>query len=92
MRDTLHWSVEFSPAAEVDLARLDTPIRKRIVEKIDWLSENFGDVISIPLTGELREFYKLRAGDWRVFYRILWDKRIMRVEYIDHRSNAYRKR
>ena len=86
------WSLEFSTEAERDLVRLDQPVRKRVIEKSDWFLDNFASVFPIPLTGEYREFYKLRVGDWRIFYSIKWTTRIIRVEYIEHRNKAYRKR
>lgn len=86
------WTVEFTAEAEDDFARLATPLQKRILEKLEWFSENFDAVISIPLTGEFREFYKLRVGDWRIFYKISHSDRFIAVHYIDHRDKAYRKK
>lgn len=86
------WSLEFSPEAEKDLSRLDRPIVRRIMEKLDWFVANFESLFPIPLTGELREFCKLRVGDWRVFYSINWQKCVIRVEYIDNRDKAYKQK
>jgi len=58
-------SLVFLPEAEKDLARLDRAIRRRIINKLDWLLENFDIVIPEALTGEFRDFYKLRIGDWQ---------------------------
>ena len=54
--------------AERDLVRLDLLVRERVIGKLDWFLDNFDSIFPIPLTGEYREFYKLRAGDWRIFY------------------------
>lgn len=86
------WFLEFSNVAEKDLAGLDREVRRRIIEKLDWFIVNFDSLFPIPLTGEYREFYKLRVGDWRVFYSIEWVKRIIRVEYIDNRDKAYKRK
>lgn len=86
------WFLEFSRDAEEDLARLDRKVRKQIVEKLDWFIANFDSLFPIPLTGKFREFCKLRAGDWRVFYSIKWTERIIRIEYIDNRDKAYKRR
>lgn len=62
------------------------------MEKLDWFVANFESLFPIPLTGELREFYKLRVGDWRIFYSINWQKYVIRAEYIDNRDKAYKKK
>lgn len=86
------WSLEFSLAAEKDLAGLDRIIRRRIIDKLDWLLENFESILSSILPGEFREFYKLRVGNWRVMYKVDWGSHNIVVSYIDHRSKVYKKR
>lgn len=84
------WSVEFLVAAEKDLSRIGKSDRLRIIEKIEWLSKNFNSIFPINLRGEFRDFYKLRVGDWRVFYKVDWRKNILFVFYIERRDKAYR--
>jgi mRNA interferase RelE/StbE len=86
------WSLGFLPEAERDLAKLDREIRRRIIDKLDWLLENFENILPEVLTGEFREFYKLRIGDWRVIYKINWSNNTIIVCYIDKRDKVYKKR
>lgn len=86
------WQLEFSVDAEDDLAGFDKTIRQRIIDKLDWFLENFDSLSPESLTGEYREFYKLRVGQWRVFYTVNWQKQMVSVHYIDPRDKAYRKR
>lgn len=86
------WASEFSKDAKEDLVRLDQEVRRRIIEKLDWFTANFESLFPVPLTGEFREFYKLRVGDWRIFYSINWVEHIIKVEYIDNRDKAYKRR
>lgn len=86
------WSVEFLPEAESDLEKLDRAVRRRIIEKIEWLRANIGKVFPTPLTGEFRDFYKLRVGDWRVMYKIEWRLSKIFVSYIGRRDRVYKKR
>ena len=86
------WSLEFLPEAEKDLAMLDSKIRQRIIDKLDWFLDNFGKISLIALTSEFRDFYKLRAGDWRVIYKINWQDYIITVCYIDRRDKIYKKK
>ena len=62
-----HWALEFLPQAEDDFAKLDRALRRRVISKLDWLVLNFDSVVPIPLTGEYRDFFKLRVGSIRIF-------------------------
>lgn len=86
------WSLEFLPEAEKDLANLDYGVRRRVIDKLNWLLENFENVIPEVLTGEFREFYKLRVGDWRAMYKLNWQSKIIIISYIDKRDKVYKKR
>jgi mRNA interferase RelE/StbE len=86
------WRWELKEEAEADLASLDGSIRQKIINRLDWLVENFEAFFPTSLKGDFREFYKLRAGDWRIMYKIDWQKAIVVVYYINHRSKVYRKR
>lgn len=86
------WSIEFLPEAEKDLAKLDSEIQRRIIDKLNWLLENFENILPEVLTGEFRDFYKLRIGDWRTMYKINWLNKTIVICYIDRRDRAYKKR
>ena len=86
------WRVEFSENAEDDLAALDRPIRRRVIDGLEWLSNNFDNIVPIPLGGRWKEFFKFRVGDWRVVYEINSVEQTLIVHYIDHRSKIYKRR
>lgn len=79
-------------AASQDLARLDKPIGRRIVERINWLAANLDAIRLEALTGDLAGLYKLRVGDYRVIYEVLWDEETMVIHAIGHRREIYRRR
>ena len=85
------WSVEFSSEADKDFSDLDNSVQKRIVEKLNWLENNFNEVSPVILTADFRDYFKLRVVDWRVFYQVNWYRNIISIRYIDHRSKAYKK-
>ena len=85
------WSIGFTIEAEKELSLLDKPVRRRIIEKVYWLEKNFNDILPTTLTADLREYFKLRVGDWRVFYQIDWSKNTISIKHIEHRSKAYKK-
>lgn len=86
-----NWSIEFTREAEKDISLLDKSVRKRIIEKLDWLENNFSGILPVVLTADFRDYFKLRVGDWRVFYQVDWYRNIITIRYIDHRSKAYKK-
>jgi len=73
-----------------DLKRLDKPIARRIVQRINWLAENLDEVQRELLTGNLTEFYKFRVGAYRVLYQVLEDEAILVIHQIGHRREIYR--
>lgn len=73
-----------------DLRRLDKPVAQRIVQRINWLAENFGDIRRERLTGDLADFYKLRVGAYRVLYQVIEEERLIMIHQIGHRRDIYR--
>lgn len=88
----LQWKVIFTIEAEEDLNRLDKQVRKRVLEKILWLRDNFDQVLPLPLGGRWQEFFKLRVGDWRVIYEVEDFKKQIAVHRIDRRDKICKKR
>ncbi|RLC57095.1 MAG: type II toxin-antitoxin system RelE/ParE family toxin [Chloroflexota bacterium] len=75
-----------------ELARLDKPVGRRIVERINWLALRVDEIRLEPLKGELAGLYKLRVGDYRVIYEILHEERTIVIHAIGHRREIYRRR
>jgi len=86
------YRVRILDAATRELARLDKPLGRRIVERITWLATNLDAIRPEALTGELAGFYKLRVGDYRVIYEILHAEQTVLIHAIGHRREIYRRR
>lgn len=86
------WDVKFSEGAEADLVRMDRQLRRRIIERVEWFSENFENRTPLPLGNAWRGFFKFRVGDWRIIYRIDNRERLLIVDYIDRRDRIYKRR
>ena len=86
------YRIRILDAATRDLARLDKPVGRRIVERIRWLAENLDDIRPEALAGNLAGLYKFRVGDYRVVYEILDAEQVIMIHAIDHRSRIYRRR
>ncbi|MDG2991558.1 type II toxin-antitoxin system RelE/ParE family toxin [Candidatus Synechococcus calcipolaris G9] len=85
----MSYRVEYEPEAVADLKQLPVNIRKRIVNKINWLVQNFEQIQPIPLTENLSGFFKLRVGDYRVIYDVDRSFRVITVDRVGHRRDIY---
>ena len=72
------------------MARLDRTIGQRVLTKISWLSENINIITPARLTGNLRNIFKLRVGDWRVFYEYQERPSRITIRAIGNRREIYR--
>jgi len=77
--------------ARDDLRRLDRSTAQRILHKLKWLSHNFSDLTPEKLTGELRGFYRLRVGSYRVIYTADQEERQLVIHLIGHRRDIYKR-
>lgn len=84
------YHVEFTPAAERDLSRLDTPIAQRVLKRLRWLAENIELIRPEPLVGPWKGVFKLRVGDYRVLYTYDRETHKIVVHLIRHRREVYK--
>ncbi len=83
------WSIRWTEQGFRDLNRLDAPVARRIVEKLEHAATDPTHFFS-RLTGE--DDYKLRIGDYRLLALLAHDAQTIYVERVDHRSQVYRRR
>ena len=84
----MQYTVEIVSRAEKEYLKPSSPVRDRIGRKILSLEENprpFG-------SKKLREtdYYRMRAGDYRIVYSVDDEKSVVRVLSIAHRKEVYR--
>ena len=81
--------ISFTRRAMRDIRKLPKGAQRRIELAIDGLFDNVraGD----ELHGEWKGYWKLRAGDYRVIYRVK-NRALVEIQYVRHRRRAYRKR
>lgn len=84
------YSIRILKPAIRELENFDKTTARRIVERIDWLSENFPSIKPIALKGELSGLFKIREGDYRIIYQILHKEKVLLIHAIGHRSEIYR--
>jgi mRNA-degrading endonuclease RelE of RelBE toxin-antitoxin system len=77
-----------APGAQRDLRRLDPPVAARVVEALARLADTGrGDVRRLV---DRSHEWRLRVGDWRVFFRRLQRQHTILVLAIRPRGEAYR--
>lgn len=80
------FEIELTELARTKLRKLETPTRDRIVRKLKQAAEN--PARSLERLSSV-ESYKLRVGDYRVIVDIDWDRRVLFVLTLGHRSVIY---
>ena len=86
------YRIRILDAATRELARLDTRVARRVVDRITWLAGNLESIRLEALSGDLRGLFKLRVGDHRVIYEVLPDEQTIVVHAVGHRREIYRNR
>ncbi|MEO1428560.1 MAG: type II toxin-antitoxin system RelE/ParE family toxin [Cyanobacteria bacterium J06632_19] len=86
----MNYELEFTEEAVTDLEKLTQVIQIRIINKINWLAQNFEQLTPQPLTGDLTDFYKLRVGDYRILYTFSNEPNIIIIHQIGHRREIYK--
>ena len=82
------YKVFFKESVWKDFGSIPQRELKRIIEKIDSLSENPRPPGSIKLSGQER--YRLRQGRYRILYSIQEEELTVWVVKVAHRKKVYR--
>ena len=87
------WEIEFDPAAQRELDKLDSTIRCRILK---FLYERVAKLdgprqIGERLKGTLSEFWKYRIGDYRIICSFEHNRLVVLVLRIGHRREIYKR-
>ncbi len=80
--------IKFTRRAMRDIRKLPKGVRRRIELKIGDLFVNVG--YGDELHGEWEGYRKLRAGDYRIIYKV-GRGAVVEIQYVRHRRKAYRK-
>jgi len=84
------YSIRISPAAERDIRKLDRPIQRRILRKLDGLGREPRPNGVEKLSGGDEVRYRVRVGDYRIVYRIDDDVLTVLVLKVGNRKEIYR--
>jgi len=80
------WSILWTDQAVRDMSRIDPPVAKRILRKLEKPAVN-----PMPFFSRLvaADEYRLRIGDCRLLAALDGASKTILVERVDHRSRIY---
>ncbi len=81
-----------SRRVEKEISDLPHPVIQRVVQAIRELAEDPHPRGARKLAGEMRGAWRIRVGDYRIFYDVNDDDRVVIVLAVLHRREAYRRR
>ena len=81
------YKVEFKPSVWKDLDDVPKADRRRILKRIQGMSDDPRPFGSQKLAGQER--YRLRQGDYRIIYSIEDDRLMVIVIKVGHRREVY---
>jgi mRNA interferase RelE/StbE len=84
----LMFQISYHPKVPHDLERINKTEILRIRDRVDKKLSAKPQLYGIRLRGELREYWKLRVGDYRIVYKIS-NKNVF-ILAIKHRKEVYK--
>ena len=86
------WSLEFTEKANKDFKKLDIEVYRRITTFIDTslLQADNPRLLGKQLSGNLKEFWSYRVGDYRLICEIMDHKLTILTVRIAHRKKVYK--
>ena len=83
------YAITFARSARKELEALNRPLIARILKRIEALAEDPRPPGCRKLVGQAN-LWRVRIGDYRVIYEIDDGKKLVDINAIRHRSEAYR--
>jgi mRNA interferase RelE/StbE len=84
------YQIRFTSTALEQLEKLDKPVSQQVLKKLKWLAEHFEESNPIPLSGNLKDIFRLRIGDYRALYTFDKSRVTILVHFVQHRSEVYK--
>jgi mRNA interferase RelE/StbE len=85
----LSYRLEVCRSAAKALKKIPKADRKRMIEKIDSLSENLPNPDTTKMKGN-NPFHKVRTGNYRIIYEIQEEVLVILIVKVDHRKDICR--
>ena len=85
----MSYQIAVKKSAAKVLKKIPKSDRKRIIDKIDSLSENLPNPDITKIKGN-NPFHKVRTGDYRIIYEVQEEVLVILIVKIGHRKDIYR--
>lgn len=83
------WQIKYHPAVHEDLDGIPANIENRIRRAIETRLKTAPDQYGERLTADLKGFWKLRVGDYRLVFEIDLPSRVVTIWGVQHRKGVY---
>ena len=83
------FDLEFSSSAKKFLKKIDSKTWDRIIKKIEKLQENPFPRDAIKVISKIDKTFRVRVGDYRILYVVLFDRNLIFISDIDKRARVY---
>jgi len=81
----MKYQISYEKEALKELEKLESSVSRRIVEKIDRMSENPASCDIKKLKAS--DYYRIRVGDYRVIF--IFENNLIKILKIGHRQQIY---
>lgn len=85
----MSWDIRYRSSVENDIERLPSRIRVAVLKKIVELGENPFPRGCKKLKGTEKRYRLQIAGQYRIVYSLFSEERVLKVEFVGHRKDAY---
>jgi len=86
----MNWEIRYRTSVEKDVDRLPVGVRSLVLQALAGLASNPFPEGSKKLKGQESRFRLRVAGSYRVVYKVFLVERLIKVEFVGHRKDAYR--
>lgn len=76
------YRLAYRPATLQDLARLERSMAQRLLDKTKWIASNIDNLRHEPVAPDLPGLSKYAVEEWRIFYSIDRDDRLVDIHGI----------
>lgn len=85
----MNYTIKYRPSAAKAIRKLDRPVARRLLERIEALAEDPMPAGCVQLRGDGGEF-RVRVGDYWAIYEVHSEEIVVLVLRVGHRREIYR--
>ena len=83
------FSVDFGSQAQKFLKKAEKQLAQRLIERIERLQEEPFPTDVKRVVNRKEKIFRIRVGDYRIQYSVLYEKNVIFISEIDKRPRAY---